>query len=98
MERLEELSVLLSGWLCSRCKARVVPVRTGMICLKSSSPSVGSDLPLYIEVGRVHGVLGSLVYGVCAPESRRILQLRRWTWRCRGAEEARFGYRLVALF
>jgi hypothetical protein len=79
MERLEELSVLLSGWLCSRCRALVVSVRTGMICLESSSPSIGFDLPLYIEVDRVHGGLGSLAYGVCALESRRVLQLRRWT-------------------
>jgi hypothetical protein len=24
MERVEELSILLSGWLCSRCRARAV--------------------------------------------------------------------------
>jgi hypothetical protein len=33
-------------------------VRNGMICLGSSSPSRGSDLPLYPEVGWVHGSLG----------------------------------------
>jgi hypothetical protein len=32
-----------------------------MICLwELSFPSLGSDLPLYIEVGRVHGGLGEL--------------------------------------
>ena len=50
-----------------------------MICLESSSPSVGSDLPLYTQVGRVDGSLGGLVYGLCAPESRRVLQQRGWT-------------------
>jgi hypothetical protein len=33
-------------------------VRTRMIYLESSSHSVGCDLPLYIEVGRIHGGLG----------------------------------------
>jgi hypothetical protein len=50
-----------------------------MIYLELSSPSVGSNLPLYIKVGRVHGGLGGLAYGVCALESRRVLQRRRWT-------------------
>jgi hypothetical protein len=33
-------------------------MRNGMIYLGSSSPSLGSDLPLYSEVGWVHGGLG----------------------------------------
>jgi hypothetical protein len=41
-----------------------------MICPESSRfcpiPSMGSNLPLYIEVGQVHGDLGSLVYGLRA--------------------------------
>jgi len=46
---------------------------------------IGSNLHLYTEVGRVHGDLGSLVYGLHAPESRRVLLCG--PWRCRGAEE-----------
>jgi hypothetical protein len=38
---------------------------------------LGSDLPLYIEVGQVHGGLGSLAYGLYASESRRVLQWHR---------------------
>jgi hypothetical protein len=37
------------------------------------SSFVGFDLPLYIKVGQVHGGLGSLVYGLCAAKSRRVL-------------------------
>jgi len=40
---------------------------------ESSYPSVGSDLPICIEVGRVHGGLGSLVYGLYVVKSRRAL-------------------------
>jgi hypothetical protein len=52
-----------------------------MICslFFSSSTTVGSDLSLYIEVGWVYGDLGSLVYGLHVPESRRALLQRRWT-------------------
>ena len=46
-------------------------MRTRMIYSVLSSvrplPSIGSDLPLYIGVRQVHGSLGSLVYGQCAP-------------------------------
>jgi hypothetical protein len=31
-------------------------MRIGMICLESYSPSLGSDLPLYREVGWVEGL------------------------------------------
>jgi hypothetical protein len=38
-----------------------------MICSKSSSPSLGSDLPLNIEVGQVHGSLGEFsLWSTCA--------------------------------
>ena len=68
-----------------------------MIYLESSSPSKGSNLPLYTQVGRVHGGLGGLVYGLCALESRRVLQWCGWTlalsWSWRSP-----GCRLVVLF
>jgi hypothetical protein len=51
-------------------------VRNGMICLGSSSPSLGSNPPLYPEVGWVHGSLGRRAYCLHAPESRRVLQRR----------------------
>jgi hypothetical protein len=39
-----------------------------MICSESATfhpaPFVGSNLPLYTEVGQVHGSLGSLIYGL----------------------------------
>jgi hypothetical protein len=54
-----------------------------MICLESSRfcplLSIGSNLPLYIEVGLVHGGLGSLIYGLRVPESKRSLQWCEWT-------------------
>jgi hypothetical protein len=38
MERGEELSALLLGWICSRCRARVVGREDGMICSVSAHP------------------------------------------------------------
>jgi hypothetical protein len=56
----EELSVLLSRWLCSRCRAQAIGREDGMIffCFCSSTPYVGSDLPLYTEIGQVQSSLG----------------------------------------
>jgi hypothetical protein len=55
--RGEELSLQSSS--CS--------VRTRMIYLESSSLSLRFDLPLYIEVGRVHGGLGEFsLWSMCA--------------------------------
>jgi hypothetical protein len=44
------------------------------LCLIGIPPPPRSDYPLYNEIGQVHGSLGELVYGLHAPESRRILQ------------------------
>ena len=48
---------------------------TRMICLSFGNrpPPLGSDLPLYIEVGRVHDCLGGFAYDLHAPESRSVL-------------------------
>jgi hypothetical protein len=39
-----------------------------------SSPLYVRSYLLYNEIGRVQGGLGVLVYGLCAPESKRVLQ------------------------
>jgi hypothetical protein len=68
-------------------------VRTRMIWSVSSFfrpvPSIGSNLPLYIKIGRVHGSLGSLAYMVYmrrSPGGR--CSGVDGPWRCCGAEEA----------
>jgi hypothetical protein len=55
-------------------------MRNGMICLGSSYPSLGYNLSLYSEVGRVHGGL------VDAPTVYMCQSL--WTVQCHRAEEA----------
>jgi hypothetical protein len=51
-------------------------VRNGMISLGLSSPSKVRSYPLYTGIGQVHDSLGRCVYGLHAPESRRVLQQR----------------------
>jgi hypothetical protein len=58
---VEEPSVSLSGLPCPQCWARADGMRDRrMVVCGSSSPSIGSSLPLYSKVGRVHDGLGEL--------------------------------------
>jgi hypothetical protein len=58
MEVGKELSVLLSGWLCSREELELFGEDRND--LSQIDPPLGSGLPLYIEVGQVHGGLGEV--------------------------------------
>jgi hypothetical protein len=71
-------------------------VRSGMIYLGSSSPSLGSDLPLYSEVGWVHDGLGGMsLWSTCAGVQDGLAAALYGPRRCRGAEEASRVVRLL---
>jgi hypothetical protein len=52
-------------------------------------PTLGSDLPLYIEVGRVHGGLGEFsLWYTCAGVQEGLATASCGLWQYHGAEEA----------
>jgi hypothetical protein len=65
------------------------------IILDSSSPSLGSDLPLYIKVGRVHGGLGTLAMVYVRQSPRGSCSGADGPWRYRRAKEALGVVRLL---
>jgi hypothetical protein len=97
------------GWRSSRysshggcalgAELKMFMVRTWVIYSESSQfcppPSIGSDLPIYIELGQVHGGFGSLVYGLCASESWRALQRCLWTLALSWSRRSPKGVRLL---
>jgi hypothetical protein len=85
---VEELLVPLSRLLCSRCSARVnhedLNDLRGIIL-----PLLGSDLPLYLEVGQVHGGLEKLsLWSTCTRLQEGLAAMSCGPWRCRGTEGA----------
>jgi hypothetical protein len=59
-------------------------------------PLLGSNLPLYIEIGRVHGSLGELSqWSTCARVQKGLATASCGPWRCRGAKEALGVIRLL---
>jgi hypothetical protein len=52
-------------------------------------PPLGSDLPLYIKVGRVHGGLGEFsLWSTCTGVQEGLAATWCGQWCCHGAEEA----------